>query len=132
MTQKTKTKPAKTLRGAALVRDMFSDPKAAYTIDEVVARMGLNGKTPKASAAAVFSVLANPARTKDPIRISMDRKTKKYALVAGWHPAPKDLPDKPAAPKAAKKKVAKAGEKKAAKPAALSKKLSAERAAATA
>ena len=94
MPKKTKPNP-KPLRGAALVRDMFSDPKAAFTIDEVVARMGLNGKTPKASAAAVFSVLANPARTKDPIRISLDRETKKYSVQPGWHPAPKDLPDKP-------------------------------------
>ncbi len=107
-----KSKP-KTLRGASLVREMFASPKAAFTIDEIVARLGYKSKTPKASAAAIISVLANPAKTKDPIRISRDRETHKYSLQPGWEPSPRDLPDKPAAPKAIK---AKAGKRKAAKP----------------
>ncbi len=109
---KPKTKP---LRGAALVREMFAEPKAAYTIDEIVAKLGCGGLTPRASASAVLSVLANPSRTKNPIKISRNLKTKKYSLQPGWEPSPRDLPDKPAAPKAkkaGKRKVAKAGKRK--------------------
>ena len=99
MTQKKKAKP-KPLRGASLVREMFASPETSFTIDEVVAKLGHKGLTPRASASAIFSVLANPAKTKNPVKIARDKTTGKYALVPGWHPAPRDLPDKPAAPKA--------------------------------
>lgn len=113
----SKTKPKPKLRGATLIREMFAPKGAAFTINQVVARMGLHGKTPKASAAAVFSVLANPAKTKNPIRISLDRETKKYSLQPGWAPGPGTPPKAKPEAKAAPKKVGKrkVGKRKVAK-----------------
>ena len=122
---KPKTKP---LRGATLIRHMFAAPKATFTIDEIVAKLGYKSKTPKASACAILSVLGNADKTENPIKISLDRETGKYSLQPGWAPSAKDLPDKPAA----KAKAPKAKKAQAKKPAVLSKKLSAERAAAAA
>ena len=110
---KPKTKP---LRGATLIRHMFAAPKATFTIDEIVAKLGYKSKTPKASACAILSVLGNADKTENPIKISLDRETKKYSLQPGWEPSPRDLPCGAAAPKAkkaGKKKVAKPGKRKA-------------------
>ena len=114
---KAKKPPAK-LRGGALVREMFTPPGASFTIDEIAAKLGCGGLTPRASASAVLSVLANPAKTEHPIRISRNRETNKYELQSGWAPGPgtppKAKPEAKAAPKkTSQKKAAKAKPAKA-------------------
>ena len=93
----------KPLRGGRLLRQMFAAPGARYTIEEICDQMKFKGKTPAASASATMSVLANPKKTDDPLRIVLNRETRYYAVAKpnGQGPSAK----KP--PKAESKKKAK-------------------------
>ncbi len=74
MTKKTEAKkPRPTF---PKLRALFAPPGAAFTLDEIAERLG----TLRHSAGAAISVLGNPAKTKDPMRISLDRETGKYSV----------------------------------------------------
>ena len=103
---------AKPLRGAKLIRHMFAKSGAAFTMDELVTALGHGGKTPRATAAAIMSVLANPAKTPDPLKIVLDRKTGRYSVasthVAGADSSTDEAPTAVAGVAGAAKKVKKA------------------------
>ena len=103
MPKKTKpTKaPAAPRRKWGKLRDLFSKPGVALTIDEIATALG----NQKHSARAAISVLGNPAHSDDPLRITLDRETKKYS-VAPTHVAGADAVTAPAK-KPAKKRAAK-------------------------
>ncbi len=66
--------PAK--RKFAKLRALFAEPGVALTLDEVAKALG----TLRHSAGAAISVLGNPAKTDDSLRISLDRETGKYSV----------------------------------------------------
>ena len=92
MAKKTKpTKaPAAPRRKWGALRDLFSEPGVALTIGEIATKLG----TQKHSACAAISVLGNPKKTEEPLRINLDRETGKYSVAA-----PAKAAKKKAAPK---------------------------------
>ena len=93
MAKKTKpTKaPARPRRKFGKLRALFSKPGVAMSIGEISGVLGIQTH----SACAAISVLGNPAKTEEPLRIILDRSTGLYAVAA---PA-KGKAKKKAAPK---------------------------------
>ena len=73
---KPKKAPAAPRRKWGKLRDLFSKPGVALTIAEIAQKLG----TQKHSATAAISVLGNPGKTDDSLRISLDRETGKYSV----------------------------------------------------
>ena len=73
---KPKKAPAKPRRRFGKLRDLFAKPGVALTIVEISEKLG----TQKHSACAAISVLGNPEKTDDSLRISLDRETGKYSV----------------------------------------------------
>ncbi len=68
--------PAQPRRRFGKLRALFAKPGTALTIVEISGKLGLQ----KHSARAAISVLGNPAKTDDSLRISLDRETGKYSV----------------------------------------------------
>ncbi len=97
---KPKKAPAKPRRRFGKLRDLFAKPGVALTIVEISEKLG----TQKHSACAAISVLGNPEKTDDSLRISLDRETGKYSV----DPTQVEGVGSPSK-KASKKKVARKG-----------------------
>ena len=81
------------------LRALFAKPGVALSIDQIATALG----NQKHSARAAISVLGNPAKTDDSLRISLDRETGKYSVdptqVEGVGLSSKKESKKKAAPK---------------------------------
>ncbi len=60
------------------LRKLFSAKGKAFSIDQVAKALGTDTR----NAAVAISIAKNPNRTKDPIKLERDTKTKKYKRVA--------------------------------------------------